>query len=120
MSRLPETAFCKYEPRLLSRSTTILKPSSKTCCSIVSRTFDGTIAFCFSLFVVRLRDEAASVSTGGILIVEISRDEMVGQPRQRDCEKRLAECCPVIESLSGAFSRRPKRLSNGSFNCGGV
>ena len=30
--------------------------------------FDGDIAFCFSLFVVRLRDEAASVSTGGILI----------------------------------------------------
>jgi hypothetical protein len=39
------------------------------------------MAFCFSLFVVRLRDEAASVSTGGILIVESSRDEMVGQPK---------------------------------------
>ena len=31
---------------------------------------------------MRLRDEAASVSTDGILIVEISRSEMVGQPRQ--------------------------------------
>jgi hypothetical protein len=38
------------------------------------------MAFCFSLFVVRLRDEAASVSTGGILIVEISRDWRIGQP----------------------------------------
>ena len=36
-----------------------------------SRTFDGIIVFCFSLLVVRLRDEADSVSTGGILIVEI-------------------------------------------------
>src|SRR5258708_19865197 len=82
MSRLPETAFCKYEPRLWSRSTTILKPSSKTCCSISSRISDGDIALCFSLFVARLRGEAASVSTGGILIVEISRDQRLGQPRQ--------------------------------------
>ena len=79
MSRLSETALCRYEPRLLSRSITILKPSSKTCCSMVSRTFDGDIPFCFSLFVVRLRDEAASVSTGGILIVEISRGQRLGQ-----------------------------------------
>jgi hypothetical protein len=35
---------------------------------MVSRTFDGDISFCFSLFVARLRGEAASVSTGGILI----------------------------------------------------
>jgi hypothetical protein len=30
--------------------------------------------------VVRLRDEAASVSTGGILIIEISFGQTVGQP----------------------------------------
>jgi hypothetical protein len=46
---------------------------------MVSRTFDGDIPFCFSLFVVRLRDEAASVSTGGILIIEISRGQRLGQ-----------------------------------------
>jgi hypothetical protein len=45
-----------------------LKPSSKMCRSIVSRTFDAVIRFPFSLFVARLRGEAASVSTGGILI----------------------------------------------------
>jgi hypothetical protein len=37
---------------------------------MVSRIFDGAIAFCFSLFAVRLRDEVASVSTDGILIVD--------------------------------------------------
>src|SRR6266513_691718 len=83
MRRRLSILLYKYEPRLLSRSTTILKPSSNTCCSISSRIFEGDMAFCFSLFVVRLREEAGSVSTGGILIVEISRDEMVGQPRQR-------------------------------------
>src|SRR5207302_4443628 len=82
MRRLLVTALCKYDPRLLSRSTTTLKPSSRTCCSIVSRIFDGAIAFCSSLFAVRLRDEGASVSTDGILIVESSRSEMVGQPAQ--------------------------------------
>src|SRR5947208_6600139 len=70
MSRLPVTALYKYEPRLLSRSTTTLKPSSNTCRSIVSRTFDGAICFSFSLFTVRLRAETASASTGGILIVD--------------------------------------------------
>src|SRR5438093_5280954 len=80
MSRLSDTALYKYEPRLLSRSMTILKPSSKTCCWIVSRTFDGAVVLGFSLFVVRLRpacnavalragDEVASVSTDGILIL---------------------------------------------------
>src|SRR6185312_10752451 len=83
MRGLSVTALYKHEPRLLSRSTTILKPSSKTCCSISSRIFEDDIAFCFSLFVVRLRDEAASVSTGGILIGDSSRDETRGQPGQR-------------------------------------
>src|SRR4030095_10200907 len=104
MSGRLSTRLCRYEPRLLSRSTTTLKPSSKTCCSIVSRTFDGTIAFCFSLFVVRLRDEAASVSTGGILIRGISRGEMVGQPRQ---ERLTQPRLPLYDAVSQklVFSR---------------
>src|SRR5207253_678883 len=73
MRRRLSTLLDKYEPRLLSRSTTILKPSSKTCCSIVSRTFDDAIVprlRDFSLFAVRFRDGTASVSTGGILIID--------------------------------------------------
>src|SRR6266436_7836106 len=81
MRRRLSTRLYKYEPRLLSRSTTILKPSSKTCCSIVSRTFDGAICFCFSLFAVRFLGETASASAGGILIREVSCRENVGQPR---------------------------------------
>src|SRR5882724_6410531 len=79
MSRLSDTALYKYEPRLLSRSTTILKPSSKTCCWIVSRTFDGAVVLGFSLFVVRLRDEVASASTDGILIVDRNLWQQRGQ-----------------------------------------
>src|SRR5207244_3182957 len=78
MSRLSDTALYKYEPRLLSRSMTILKPSSKTCCWIVSRTFDGAVVLGFSLFVV-LRDEVASASTDGILIVDRNLSRERGQ-----------------------------------------
>src|SRR2546423_8781529 len=114
MSRLSETALCRYEPRLLSRSTTTLNPSSKTCCSIVSRTFDGDIAFCFSLFVARLRDEAASVSTGGILIVEISRSEMVGQPRQSyfNCIVDERRTMATLREATGASAVEPSRASS--------
>src|SRR5439155_25511111 len=70
MRRRLSTLLNKYEPRLLSRSTTILKPSSNTCCSIVSRTFDDAICFCLSLFAVRFLGETAPSSTGGILIVD--------------------------------------------------
>src|SRR2546427_13001518 len=79
MSRLSDTALYKYEPRLLSRSMTILKPSSKTCFWIVSRTFDGAVVLGFSLFVVRLRDEVASASTDGILIVDRNLSRERGQ-----------------------------------------
>src|SRR6266436_7977378 len=68
MRRRLSTRLCRYEPRLLSRSTTILNPSSKTCCSIVSRTFDGAIVFSASLFGVRFRVEGVSARTGAILI----------------------------------------------------
>src|SRR6266478_5274019 len=78
MSRLSDWALYKYEPRLLSRSMTILKPSSKTCCWIVSRTFDGAVVLGFSLFVV-LRDEVASASTDGILIVDRNLSRERGQ-----------------------------------------
>src|SRR5919109_5221772 len=71
MRRRLSTLLCRYEPRLLSRSTTILKPSSNTCCSIVSRTFAGGIVPLlrdFSLFGVRFRVEDVSARTGAILI----------------------------------------------------
>src|ERR1041385_3443988 len=71
MRRRLSTLLCRYEPRLLSRSTTILKPSSNTCCSIVSRTFAGAIVPLpryFSLFGVRFRVEGVSARTGAILI----------------------------------------------------
>src|SRR4029434_160792 len=76
--RLP-TRLCRYEPRLLSRSTTILKPSSKTCCSIVSRTFAGAIVFSVSLFGVRCRVEGVSARTGAILIQDRNCDPKRGQ-----------------------------------------
>src|SRR5258707_7722335 len=68
MRRRLSTRLCRYEPRLLSRSTTILKPSSKTCCSIVSRTFAGAIGFSASRLSVRFRVEGVSARTGAILI----------------------------------------------------
>src|SRR5712675_668733 len=77
MRRRLSTRLCRYEPRLLSRSTTILKPSSKTRCSIVSRTFDAAIGFSVSLFGVRFRVEGVSARTGAILI----RDRNLLRPR---------------------------------------
>src|SRR5436309_1705821 len=68
MRRRLSTRLCRYEPRLLSRSTTILNPSSKTCCSIVWRTFAAAIGFSASLFGVRFRVEGVSARTGAILI----------------------------------------------------
>src|SRR5215472_218401 len=84
--RLP-TRLCKYEPRLLSRSTTILKPSSKTCCSIVWRTFAGASAFSASRFGVRFRVEGVSARTGAILIRDRNCDPKRGQqPGAMDSE----------------------------------
>src|SRR6266550_4576214 len=68
MRRRLSTRLYRYEPRLLSRSTTILKPSSKTCCSIVWRTFEGAIGFSASRFGVRFRLGGVSARTGAILI----------------------------------------------------
>jgi hypothetical protein len=86
---------------------------------MISRTFDGDIPFCFSLFVVRLRDEAASASTDGILIVEFSRDETVGQPtrayfslrslRRKDIKTREAIDGPKADSKGAS----PARLYDG-------
>src|ERR1051326_7269599 len=81
--RLP-TLLCRYEPRLLSRSTTILKPSSKTCSSIVWRTFAGAIAFSVSLFGVRFRVEGVSVRTGAILIQDRNLLRERGQREHAD------------------------------------
>src|SRR6266540_2482165 len=47
---------------------TILNPSSKTCRSIVWRTFAGAIGFSVSRFGVRFRVEDVSARTGAILI----------------------------------------------------
>src|SRR5262245_10075949 len=68
MSRRLSTLFCRYEPRLLSRSITILNPSTKTCCSIVWSTFEGPIGFSASLFGMRFRVEGGSARMGAILI----------------------------------------------------
>src|SRR5258708_6133312 len=68
MRRRLSTRLYRYDPRLLSRSTTILKPSSKTCCSIVWRTFEGAIGFSVSRLGVRFRVEGVSARTGAILI----------------------------------------------------
>src|SRR5437773_6190476 len=84
------TALCKYEPRLLSRSTTILKPSSKTCCSIVCRTFAGAIAFSVSLFGVRFRVEGVSAGTGALLIRDRNCDLTRGQLGTRTDDGLLA------------------------------
>src|SRR5207249_9954423 len=88
MRRRLSTRLYRYEPRLLSRSTTILKPSSKTCCSIVWRTFAGAIAFSVSLFGVRFRVEGVSARTGAILIREINCGETPGQQSDPACTKR--------------------------------
>src|SRR4030095_8690093 len=85
--RLP-TRLCRYEPRLLSRSTTILKPSSKTCCSIVSSTLAGAIGFSASRFGVRFRVEGVSARTGAILIVARNLWRRRGQWRARSRARR--------------------------------
>src|SRR5882762_8448525 len=79
MRRRLSTLLCRYEPRLLSRSTTILKPSSNTCCSIVSRTFAGGIGFAASLFGVRFRVEGVSARAGAILIQDRNLSRECGQ-----------------------------------------
>src|SRR3954469_468290 len=68
MRRRLSTLFCRYEPRLLSRSTTILKPSTRICCSIVWRTFEAAIGFSASRFGARFRVGGVSARTGAILI----------------------------------------------------
>lgn len=67
------------------------------------------MAFCFSLFGMRLRDEAVSVSTGGILIVEISRSEMVGQPRQ-SYFNRVIDLARLRKAIGGAVW--PSRIAS--------
>src|SRR5207253_10984725 len=96
MRRRLSTLLNKYEPRLLSRSTTILKPSSNTCCSIVSRTFAGAIVprlRDFSLFGVRFCVEGVSARTGAILIRDRNLLQRLGQWR-RGMEDRLASWLP--------------------------
>src|SRR5437016_12597658 len=83
MRRRLSTRLYRYEPRLLSRSTTILKPSSKTCCSIVSRTFDGAIGPSASFFGVRFRVEGVSARTGAILIRDRNLLRQCGQRHAR-------------------------------------
>src|SRR5438094_10420899 len=91
MRRRLSTLLNKYEPRLLSRSTTILKPSSNTCCSIVSRTFAGAIVprlRDFSLSGVRFCVEGVSARTGAILI----RDRNCDTNRGQQTYHRLQAC----------------------------
>src|SRR5215467_3382407 len=90
MRRRLSTLLCRYGPRLLSRSTTILNPSSKTCCSIVWRTFAGAIAFSASRFGVRFRVEGVSARTGAILI------------RDRNCDPKRGQQVGAMESLAVA------------------
>ncbi|HTL58772.1 MAG TPA: hypothetical protein VL361_24005, partial [Candidatus Limnocylindrales bacterium] len=61
----------------------------------------------------RLRDEAASVSTGGILIIEISRGEMVGQPRRSQRTSIARVIC--VTSLSANDYPWPKVMGNRPF-----
>src|SRR5215831_19987990 len=82
MRRRLSTRLYRYEPRLLSRSTTILKPSSKTCSSIVWRTLAGAIAFSASRFGVRFRVEGVSARTGAILIQDRNLLRERGQSRE--------------------------------------
>src|SRR4029077_14135405 len=58
---------------------TILNPSSKTCCSIVWRTFAAAIGFSALLFGVRFRVEGVSARTGAILIVDRTLRRQCGQ-----------------------------------------
>ena len=104
MRRRLSTLLNKYEPRLLSRSTTILKPSSNTCCSIVSRTFAGGIGFAPSVFGVRFRVEGVSARTGAILI----RDRNL----LRECGQRRLRNGWQAGSLVAESGKPPDRLHN--------
>src|SRR4029450_3283259 len=121
------TALYKYEPRLLSRSTTILKPSSKTCCSIVWRTFAGAIGFSASLFGVRFRVEGVSARTGAILIQDRNCDAERGQQvgaidlnRQGGSGEPPLPFTPCPDAAARAFRRaNPARDRNHAYRrCG--
>src|SRR4029077_775074 len=58
---------------------TILNPSSKTCCSIVWRTFAAGNGFSALLFGVRFRVEGVSARTGAILIGDRNLRRQRGQ-----------------------------------------
>src|SRR6476646_7076366 len=73
---------------------TILNPSSKTCCSIVWRTFAAAIGFSVLLFGVRFRVEGVSARTGAILIGD--------RNLRRQCGQRSTGILPVGEP--GIFS----------------
>src|SRR3954451_8648354 len=93
MRRRLSTLFCRYEPRLLSRSTTILKPSTRMCCSIVWRTFEAAIGFSASRFVGRFRVGGVSARTGAILIGDRNCDGERGQWGARAFCPLPSACC---------------------------
>src|SRR5947207_5702412 len=93
MRRRLSTRLYRYEPRLLSRSTTILKPSSKTCCSIVWSTFEGAIGFSASRFGVRFRVGGVSARTGAILI---RNRNLLRQRGQREGGRAFCPLCPAF------------------------
>src|SRR2546421_4638143 len=110
MRRRLSTRLCRYDPRLLSRSTTILKPSSNTCCSIVSRTFDAAIGFSASLFGVRFRIEGVSARTGAILIVDRNLRRQSGQRSTASCLwGNRASCLVARMRVNRRDARRPPR-----------
>src|SRR5262245_47465350 len=98
MRRRLSTLFCRYEPRLLSRSMTILNPSTRTCCSIVRSTFEGPIVppLRDSLFGVRFRVEGGSARTGGILIQDRNLLPQRGQRGAR-------AFCPLYPAFCRTF-----------------
>src|SRR4029453_17769649 len=110
MRRRLSTRLYRYGPRLLSRSTTILKPSSRTWSSIVCRIFDGAIAFSVSRFGVRFRVEGVSARTGAILI----RDRnLLRQRGQRSTGiLRGAQTCDSAGETPAASIRKVRGLHN--------
>src|SRR6266581_3794793 len=110
MSRRLSTWLCRYEPRLLSRSTTILKPSSKTWCSIVSRTFDAATGFSASRFGVRFRVEGVSARTGAILIRDRNLLRQRGQ-RSTGILPDVQNCDSAGETPTG-LTRKVRVLHN--------
>src|SRR6266481_7809040 len=110
MRRRLSTLLCRYEPRLLSRSTTILKPSSNTCCSIVLRTFAGGIGFAASLVGVRFRVEGVSARASAILIQDRNLWGEFGQwgaraspPTQSGCDDCKQQNCDAARASSAAL-----------------